>query len=463
MKRLLDRVTLVCVDTINQGAALISLKKSMDQCRFAKVKFFTNIPIKEDGIETVLIPEIKSKEEYSRWIIKELYRYFDTDFVLVTQADGWVLDGVAWDDAFMDYSYIGAPWLYFDGRNVGNGGFSLRSKELQVLLGTDPLIQVVHPEDDVIGRLYRGYLELRGMRFPSDDIADRFSFELREPVCSTFGFHSFFHPPYQPSVVVRRMGAMGDVLALEPVLRWFHNRGYWVYLETSPYFEGLFDGHDFPIKAAREKDQRVPVEYYNLDLSYESVPGKNHTLAYFDFCGIKETPSKPNLKKSGAKLFDKYVVFHISQRPEPYRNIYGVDWGAIRTLFQENGYLCVEIGERPSGDFLYVHTPNMSIMKTIIAHADFFVGIDSGPSNIAVAMDVPSFIFAGSVDLAKIHFDSSGVIPIEVAGACSTPKCWHEKPGTSGQDCRIDKAAPPCTIFKTADVIKTIKQWIGER
>ena len=91
-------------------------------------------------------------------MIKELWQYFNSEFVLVIQHDGYVLDGNSWSDDFYKYDYIGAPWLYSDGKNVGNGGFSLRSKILQVFLAFDDFISATDPEDQAIGRLYRDYL-----------------------------------------------------------------------------------------------------------------------------------------------------------------------------------------------------------------------------------------------------------------------------------------------------------------
>ena len=114
MKPNLSNITLVCVDCVNHGEAVAAIRKSMEQCDFAAVKFITDKPFEFEEIEVVNIPTIGSKEEYSHFMIKELYKYFDTDFVLVIQADGYVLNGKSWLSEFLDYDYIGAPWLYND-------------------------------------------------------------------------------------------------------------------------------------------------------------------------------------------------------------------------------------------------------------------------------------------------------------------------------------------------------------
>jgi len=79
----------------------------------------------------VKIPRIASRAEYSRFVIKELGRHFRTSHLLVIQWDGYVINGKAWQEAFLEYDYIGAPWgFHTDQHRVGNGGFSLRSRRL---------------------------------------------------------------------------------------------------------------------------------------------------------------------------------------------------------------------------------------------------------------------------------------------------------------------------------------------
>jgi len=240
MRKKIDNVTLILLDCYNYGKAVDSLQKSMKQCEFASVKFLTDIPLEIEGIEVVQIPSIKSKEDYSDFVVKELYKYFDTDYVLVTQHDAWVLDGNVWGNYFLSYDYIGAPWLYQHGRNVGNGGFSLRSKKLQTILGTDDLIDICHPEDQSICILYGDYLKGKhGIKFAPEHVADRFAYELREPASKTFGFHGYFHEPYKPTVILKRSGAIGDIIILEPVMRHFYMQDYNMADEWTKIFKEL--------------------------------------------------------------------------------------------------------------------------------------------------------------------------------------------------------------------------------
>ena len=47
------------------------------------------------------------------------------------QWDSWIINPQQWTDQFLDYDYVGAPWLWHtDNYQVGNGGFALHSRQL---------------------------------------------------------------------------------------------------------------------------------------------------------------------------------------------------------------------------------------------------------------------------------------------------------------------------------------------
>ena len=50
--------------------------------------------------------------EYNLFMVYSLGQLIKTDFCLVVQDDGFVLDGKYWRDEFFEYDYIGAPSPY---------------------------------------------------------------------------------------------------------------------------------------------------------------------------------------------------------------------------------------------------------------------------------------------------------------------------------------------------------------
>lgn len=438
----LNKITIICVDCYSYGKAVEALQKCNEQVKAVRTVLLTDIPLGIEGIEIIQIPTIRSKEEYSHFIIKELYKYFDTEFCLIVQQDGYILNGDCWDDEFYNYDVLGAAWLYIDHKNNSNGGFSLRSKRLQTILGTDDFIQASDPEDQAIGRLYRDYLiKTHGIKFPTDDICDRFSFELREPMCKTFGFHGYFHNPYQPTIVLKRSAAIGDCIIMEPVMRYYAAKGYNIVLDIPMSYFPLFNQHYFPVKHISQFDKgRIkPEKEVDLDMAYEVKPRQSYLKSYFEFCGIDDFKlSRPvlfPLVDERTKPFKKYAVVHIDNRETPHRNIYDVDWKKVDKHLESLNYIVIQIGsnQHERCGIEYNTTDNIGMMKFIIAGCDLFIGVDSGPSHIAMAYNKPCVLFFGSVNPSYIHADLTNTEIIQ--GNCDKAYCWHQVGGTSGKEC----------------------------
>ncbi len=195
----LPQVTLCAVDTRAPGLAMQSLLRSMHHCAFGQVLLFTHRDAsvtKVPGIDVIGIDVIRSGAEYSHFVLRGLPGYITSEFVLVTQWDGYVVNPRAWSNDFLAYDYIGAPWPdQTDDRAVGNGGFSLRSQRF-LKAGLDPRIEHEHPEDEVMCRMYKPLLEQEhGVRFAPLHLARQFAYENAKADGPTFGFHGPYNLP----------------------------------------------------------------------------------------------------------------------------------------------------------------------------------------------------------------------------------------------------------------------------
>lgn len=135
---LLPTVTLCCVDTRSVPQALEAIQKSTRAIRFGQVLFFgpsgdghAHLAHQIPELEWRPVQPLRSIQDYNRFMLQELRPHIETDHVLVMQWDGFVSNPELWQDEFLNWDYIGAPW-YHGGQpgRVGNGGFSLRSKRL---------------------------------------------------------------------------------------------------------------------------------------------------------------------------------------------------------------------------------------------------------------------------------------------------------------------------------------------
>lgn len=193
----LPEVTLVAVTSVNLAATIAALEASMAEIDFGAAKLLTDrepgrLP---RGLQAVAVPPMPSARAYSDFVLGELASHVATSHVLLVQWDGHVLDARRWRAEFLAYDYVGATWPQFaDGHDVGNGGFSLRSRRLLEAC-RDPEFHPSHPEDLAIGRDNRVMLEGRGLRFAPRALADAFSAERAGNPAASFGFHGVWHMP----------------------------------------------------------------------------------------------------------------------------------------------------------------------------------------------------------------------------------------------------------------------------
>lgn len=196
----LPEVMLCAASSVALEKTWEALERSSREIRFGDAVFFTDnidkTPFGSSDIRCELIRPLRSREAYSNFILKGLASRNTCEHVLIIQWDGFVCDPRAWRNEFLSYDYIGATWPHFPPPfNVGNGGFSLRSKRLLDALASERFASQ-HPEDVAICHDWRPALEADfGIRFAPPEVAEQFSFERGEKVGPTFGFHGLFNIP----------------------------------------------------------------------------------------------------------------------------------------------------------------------------------------------------------------------------------------------------------------------------
>ncbi|MBB4219922.1 DUF5672 family protein [Variovorax guangxiensis] len=223
-----EEITLVSVTGLPdaRGAAL-ALRHSQAQMPGARAllcspKAPDDLP---PGIEHLPIEPL-NYHEYSWFMMFALWRVVQTEFAVVVQEDGWVVNAANWSDEFLDCDYIGAPihlakidapqgtywrnrfeWADELGKPghvvtpIQNGGFSLRSRRFMRALVDHPQIRVEIPPPDVVGGeplkmhwehnalledvqlsgVLRPALEAVGMRFAPLELARGFAIEHAGP------------------------------------------------------------------------------------------------------------------------------------------------------------------------------------------------------------------------------------------------------------------------------------------
>ena len=235
-----DRLTVVSVYGHHDGASAIpALTHSIDQLPGSRGLLISIARPKElpSHIEWKQCEPMTYKQ-YSVFCMHCLASYIDTDYCLIVQDDGWVLQGEQFYQDFYQFDYLGAPThsamvdlddnvdFVADGRRFTNqfgdlwdgfedegafangfswigfpddkfrviqcGGFSLRSKRLLEACNRHGMpyrtsLQTDANEDSLLTAVYRNRLEELGYRFAPLEVARQWAVEYVAPA-----FHSGF-------------------------------------------------------------------------------------------------------------------------------------------------------------------------------------------------------------------------------------------------------------------------------
>lgn len=187
-------MSLVIMDTDSYVLANAAVDQCLKKFSFDEVLIFSDDETKWNGMKVYTVPKLTKKGEYDNFFVHELHKHIKTTHFINIQFDGFILNPTEWSSLFLHYDYIGAPWpSHNHGKhNVGNGGFSLRTKRLSEFVSKQKydFFEKETPEDVHICRNLRPLIESEGMHFAHESIASHFSAESYIYRYPTFGFHN---------------------------------------------------------------------------------------------------------------------------------------------------------------------------------------------------------------------------------------------------------------------------------
>lgn len=205
----LSSVTLVMIETICHDLAKIAVEDCLKHAEFGEVLVFSDKHLGIKGASQIKVENWLSKLGWSEWLWYGVPEYVKTPQALLLQWDAGICKPECWKDEFLNFDYIGAPWGWHpDDMNVGNSGFSLRSKRLQdCLVKNKDLYPVSDPEDVALCRIHRRAMEKKGFKWPDQYTAFDFAFEnQRLQSLQHFGYHGIWNWSYvlDPDELKRR-------------------------------------------------------------------------------------------------------------------------------------------------------------------------------------------------------------------------------------------------------------------
>jgi len=191
--RNLKNITLASINCVNPRESYKALKYCSKFFNFHDILLFTDDGLSYQDVTVKNITKL-SWETYNDFVL-HLSQYIKTDYVLIIQDDGHIVNPSLWTDEFLNYDYIGAPWpsemdwierqfpsqqeymkKHFPKNRVGNGGFSLRSKKFLKFSAQYITCDGIGEDSFLCTRVYDDAIEY-GIKFAPFDIAVSFSYE----------------------------------------------------------------------------------------------------------------------------------------------------------------------------------------------------------------------------------------------------------------------------------------------
>ena len=190
-------VDLMIVNTLDHNIAQKTLTYCAKFFEFNNIIMISDTKINYENFTSIKIDRFENLHEYSDFILR-LIDYVESDHLLLVQDDGHIINPNLWDENFLNFDYIGAPWpasnkwlkrfikydheIYKVIKNnikqnrVGNGGFSLRSSKFLEYSATYETCSGL-AEDIYLSLLNYEKAINYGIKFPDFETALKFSTE----------------------------------------------------------------------------------------------------------------------------------------------------------------------------------------------------------------------------------------------------------------------------------------------
>ena len=148
--------------------------------------------------DAVYISEDCTYQQAMHWELGRFLDYFDTSHALICTWDGFISNPHLWQDSWLEYDFIGAPWPEFwkVGHRVGNTGFTLQSQKFLQMAAKAEALWTGEAGDVFLCRTMEKGFRDNGIKYAPVDVAAAFSWEhyIEENTAGpdrSFGFHGW--------------------------------------------------------------------------------------------------------------------------------------------------------------------------------------------------------------------------------------------------------------------------------
>lgn len=233
---------------------------------------------------------------------------------------------------------------------------------------------------------------------------------------------------FQKRILIRRLGARGDVLLLTPALRALQEKWPQAEIQVATKCPSMLTGMP-GIKMAMDKRSYFD-SFYDLDLSYESRPDVHIVQAYADLLEVRlpdrwqiemfptEKDEAWGFRKSRGM---KVALIHGGMTTWPGKNWPLDRMEEVVSHLKQEGFLTIAVGDDHSPvlncDDSVAGETTPQQLYALAKHASLFVGLDSMPQHVASAANVPSVVMFGPTNPKRIIRPTPRIVAVQATTA----------------------------------------------
>lgn len=231
-------------------------------------------------------------------------------------------------------------------------------------------------------------------------------------------------------VKIHRLGAMGDVVDLTPAIAALKRKWPQAKLYLQSQFHSVFANNPHVATAARAIGGRFDLSF-DLDLCYEKQPRLHHVTAYAQAleveCPLEHAkfeiyPTAQDTCAAAALMpcrqGRKFVAVHMGPTTWPGKDWPIVHWRELTDRLREEGWTVLLVGagdwDLPGNINLQGKT-SLQMLYALFKSCQLFIGVDSGPSHIAQAAEIPTVVLFGTTSPEYILLPRPNVISVQAS------------------------------------------------